>query len=214
LLECEDAIAGDPASGRFAIADGASESYASGEWAKLLVDGFVRAGTNRDWLQVPQQRWQDDIGRRASSWYAEEKFTAGAHATFLGVQFTHTDGEANWGAEAVGDSCMFILHDDHLETSFPMSNSSEFTRAPSLLNSHGGSPVWEFGMGALPRGSVLVLASDALAQYLLRSSEQKAFIGQALLHVDDRTFPEWVEASRATGDLRNDDVALGLIEWV
>ena len=83
--ECEDAIAGDPASGRFAIADGASESYASGDWARLLVAAYVAKGPVENWLTAPQVAWKKQTVASAKSWYAEEKFTHGGHATFLGV---------------------------------------------------------------------------------------------------------------------------------
>jgi hypothetical protein len=51
--ECEDAVAGDPAVGRFAVSDGASESFAAGEWARLLVEAFVGGGPAGDWWPGP-----------------------------------------------------------------------------------------------------------------------------------------------------------------
>jgi hypothetical protein len=82
--ECEDAAAGDPAVGRFAVADGASESFAAGEWARFLVDAFVHRGPMRDWLAGPREDWAKAVAGQAMSWYAEEKLTVGGHATFLG----------------------------------------------------------------------------------------------------------------------------------
>lgn len=213
LAECEDAIAGDVATGRFAVADGASESYASGEWARLLVDGYVSSGTSPNWLNEPQARWQHEIGQRSSTWYAEEKFAAGAHAAFVGVQVSVEGDEARWGAEAIGDSCLFVMHGDRFESCFPMTQSRDFRRTPLLLNSRDPAPVWDFGMGVLTAGSRLLLASDALAHYLLASAEQHAFIGIDLLLLDEQSFPEWVEHARAMGLLRNDDVALGIVEF-
>src|SRR3954470_21129595 len=83
--ECEDAVAGDPAAGRFAIADGASESYAAGEWARALVEAFVRDGADPDWLVGPRIAWHEQVAGRAVAWYAEDKFASGGHATFLGL---------------------------------------------------------------------------------------------------------------------------------
>src|SRR5262245_13635898 len=57
LAECEDAIAGDPKLGRFAIADGAAESYASGDWARRLVDAFTKNGPIGNWLAGPRKGW-------------------------------------------------------------------------------------------------------------------------------------------------------------
>jgi hypothetical protein len=53
LAEYEDAWAADEAAGRYAVADGASESCFAGPWARLLVEGFVGdcpnfSGTVRD----------------------------------------------------------------------------------------------------------------------------------------------------------------------
>ncbi len=42
LEEYEDAYAGNPDGGRFAVADGAAESSFANVWAQLLVSGFVR----------------------------------------------------------------------------------------------------------------------------------------------------------------------------
>lgn len=58
--EYEDAFAGDPRSGRFAVADGASESSFACLWAKLLVNGFVaprEAPTTASWITPLQQQW-------------------------------------------------------------------------------------------------------------------------------------------------------------
>ena len=49
--EFEDAFAFDPAAGRYAVADGASESSFAGLWARLLVEGFIRPKPG--WLLGP-----------------------------------------------------------------------------------------------------------------------------------------------------------------
>jgi len=75
--ECEDAVGGEPAHGRFAIADGASESFAAGEWARLLVEAFVSKGPARDWLAGPRERpllIDAKVTSAAGSWWLEEAF--------------------------------------------------------------------------------------------------------------------------------------------
>src|SRR4051794_22657947 len=83
--ECEDAISGDVSTGRFAVADGAAESYASGDLARRLVNAFTKTGPVKNWLAVPRKAWNREAAGTANSWYAEEKLVAGGHATFLGV---------------------------------------------------------------------------------------------------------------------------------
>src|SRR5262245_4614002 len=97
--EYEDALAGDPAAGRFAVADGASESAFAGEWARLLAEGFVRAaGPWEGWLPGARARWAAEAGGRPMAWYEEAKFQEGAFATLLGLHA----GRRRWHAWAVG----------------------------------------------------------------------------------------------------------------
>jgi hypothetical protein len=213
--ECEDAVAGDPASGRFAIADGASESYASGDWARLLVDAYVTTGPSENWLTAPQVAWKKQTVGSALSWYAEEKFTHGGHATFLGLTVRKDEDSAEWEAIAAGDTCLFVVSHGAILTSFPLSKSTEFSSTPTLLSSRGGKPTWIMDRGTLCSGDVMVLATDALGRFLFESSEKNAFAGRDLIGMEDEDdFALWVAATRATGSLKNDDVALGVIEIV
>jgi len=213
--ECEDASAGDPDAGRFAVADGASESYAAGDWARLLVEAFVTTGPAGDWLKDPREAWQQQAAGSAVSWYAEDKFARGGHATFLGVSVQPADDGFGWEAVAVGDSCLLHLSEGHGVTSFPLTRSTEFNGAPTLVNSRGGNPAWKTAHGTLRPGETLLLATDALAQHLLESAEAGSFAGPSLLGLEeDDDFAMWVAMAREAGQLRNDDVALGVIELV
>ncbi|HKB01264.1 MAG TPA: protein phosphatase 2C domain-containing protein [Gemmataceae bacterium] len=213
--ECEDAAAGDRDTGRFAVADGASESYAAGDWARLLVEAFVATGPASDWLTAPREAWQQETAGGAVSWYAEDKFARGGHTTFLGVSVQFTADGAEWEALAVGDSCLLHLRDGACAASFPLTRSTEFNGAPTLVNSRGGNPSWKMGRGTLRAGEALLLATDALAQHLLESAEAGSFAGPALLGLEeDDDFAMWVAMAREAGQLRNDDVALGVLELV
>ena len=210
--ECEDALAGDPAAGRFAIADGASESYACGEWARLLVGAYVRTGAVGDWLAGPRAAWDREVGAQSLSWYAEEKFAIGAHATFLGVTVTAGPGLATWEAVAAGDSCLILANGGSVAAAFPLAHSNEFTSAPTLVPSRGGPPPWRTASGALLPGEAILLATDALAEALLESAEEGAFAGPVVMSLNAAGFGRWVQMARGFGRLRNDDVALGVIE--
>jgi hypothetical protein len=213
--ECEDAVGGDPDAGRFAVADGASESFAAGEWARLLVEAFVGGGAAADWLAGPRARWQEAVGGGAVSWYAEEKRTAGGHATFLGLTTRPAGDAVEWEAVAVGDACLFHVVGGACLASFPLGRAADFNSSPTLISSRGGTPAWRATRGVLRPGEALLLATDALAQCLLASAEARAFAGAGLLTMDqDDDFALWVAVTRATGKLRNDDVALGIVEFV
>src|SRR5215468_4746653 len=116
--EYEDAFAADPKIGRFAVADGASESSFASLWAKLLVDGFVHPGERNgdtSWLEPLRKRWAAKVDPQELSWYSEKK-TEGA-----------------WSALAVGDSCIFQVRKDALVQAFPMERSDSFGNHPSLI---------------------------------------------------------------------------------
>ena len=165
--EYEDACAGDPVAGRFAVADGTSESSFANVWAKLLVEGYARPPTrNREeenWLAPLRRQWSAVVDNRELDWYGEEKREQGAFATFLSLRITPSAEElgGTWKASAVGDSCMFQIRDDELLESFPMSARTDFSNRPALI---GSRPVKIEGpaenrMGDLAAGG-LFLADD------------------------------------------------------
>src|SRR5262245_62740125 len=84
--EYEDALDADAEAGRFAVADGASESCFAGAWARLLADGFVRHdGPWPGWLRKARRRWEAEHRSESLPWYLQERFEEGAFATLLGV---------------------------------------------------------------------------------------------------------------------------------
>lgn len=212
--ECEDAVAGDPDVGRFAVADGASESFAAGEWARLLVEEFVVVGPSPSWLVGPRERWKQAVAGQAMSWYAEEKLSVGGHATFLGLTTRAAGDRFEWEAVAVGDACLFHVVNGACLASFPVTRAADFNSSPTLIGSRRGHPDWKAVRGVLRPGEALLLATDALAQCLLASAEARSFAGAGLLTTEDDDFSLWVTIQRSAGHLRNDDVALGVVEFV
>src|SRR5262245_6837941 len=120
--EYEDAWAGDAVSGRFAIADAATESSMGGPWARLLVKGFVHSADANlaswgDWLPPLQERWCREVGEQPLPWYAEIKAQQGAFATFLGLVVDQSGwwwSRRRWRAVAVGDGCLFQVRQGRL----------------------------------------------------------------------------------------------------
>jgi hypothetical protein len=239
--EYEDAFAGNPTKGRFAVADGASESSFVATWAKLLAEGFVAAGRRPwrelDWLGPARQRWAADVDPRPLPWYAEEKREQGAYATFLGIAFSKTrrgaSGRARprgawqreggiWCALAVGDSCLCRLRAGKLRQSFPLKQSSDFGNHPALLGSRGwpaDTPPQGIrrARGKWRSGDRFLLLTDALAEWMLRRTEQNQqpaddidpLLGQ--FGAQD-VFAAWVAERRDRQGLRNDDVTLLVVD--
>lgn len=160
--EYEDASAFDCVSGRFAVADGASDAYDSGRWARLLVESFA-AGELPLTKRVELERWVDGLAPRWNAeipwdelseprhWYKHEKAMLGDFATFLGLQLElrHRRGTEQprvaasrdlgrrrmWRALAVGDACLFHIRAGKVmpPTSFPVSSRADFGVTPPLI---------------------------------------------------------------------------------
>ena len=209
--EYEDAtappVAATDGTVRAALADGATESAFAGAWARTLVEEFIRADTS-----LPQtfaeaiHRTRRVFGRRiaehatALPWYAAAKAEEGAYAAFIGLVL-YPNGA--WRAVAVGDCCLFHLRAGACLLAWPLDNPADFGNQPDLLGSRLDVAQAEAEMTSAQwsRGDQLLLASDALAAYLL------AHDPAAALGLDADGFERFVADARADG-MRNDDVTL------
>jgi hypothetical protein len=210
LQEYEDAFAGDARAGRFAVADGASESSFASSWARILVHAFVgKPGPWSAWLPAARKRWRSRLHEENLPWYAQTKVEEGAYAALVGVHFE----ASNWHAEAVGDSCVFQLRDDALRQSFPVRRAGDFSNQPNLLGSrvHKSAPARTRRLhleGEWRRGDVLCLMTDALAHWCLHRVEDRQQPWAEILAIETtRDFVECIEKLRSEG-MRNDDVTL------
>src|SRR5262245_52099325 len=218
--EYEDAHRAAPDQGRFAIADGASESWYAGVWARLIVDEYVvnpvtPAEQWEAWLPPVQERWLRAISGRPVPWYGEDKVREGAFATFLGVDIgiAGCDDHPRWEAVAVGDSCLFVVRDGQLQEAFPIKQSADFGNEPCLLGSR--APPGDVrdhrkesrAGGEWRPGDRIWLMTDALAHWFLRRTEGGSRPWEAVGDLLAMTpagdaFARWVENLRANDGLR------------
>jgi hypothetical protein len=221
--EYEDAWSADTAKGRFAVADGASESAFAGLWARLLTEGFVSARGPLDlanWLEVPRRQWWSELIGLDLPWYAEMKREQGAYATLLGVSIRRATAnrQRHWRAVAVGDSCFVRVRKNRHAGMFPLKHSSEFGNQPTLIGSRQEEiPTCQRCSGSLRPGDRLFLMTDALAQWFLSRQENGERAWEAVRRVLSASQPEvafaaWIEELRVQGALRNDDVTLLSVE--
>jgi hypothetical protein len=221
--EYEDAWAADPARGRFALADGASETSFAGRWAQLLTEDFLAAAKPSalpEWIAGSRRRWASEVMGLELPWYAEMKREQGAFATLLGlgVRPPEPDRAGKWRAVAVGDSCLIQVRNGGCVETFPLKKASDFGNLPRLIGSRGALPPTAEGCsGSFLTGDCLFLMTDALAQWFLQMQEGGGRPWEAVAPLlsaaqPDDAFADWIEALRQSDGLRNDDVTLLTIE--
>jgi hypothetical protein len=225
--ENQDAAGADAGTARFAVADGATEGYPSGLWARMLVASFVQNLDCRpaDWLSsLPalQQQWSDRFAGQKLPWYGEEQLAHGAFSTFLGVVLEKNESRPPvWSAMAVGDSCLFHVRGGTLRRAFPLANSGQFGTLPRLVGSRISVEAVQgrqvFACEEYVPGDRLWLMTDALAQWFLRQDEAGGRPWEELEPLisatkDADAFAAWIEHLRDERQIRNDDVTLCKID--
>jgi serine/threonine protein phosphatase PrpC len=220
LEEYEDAyaplVAAEGEYGEFlcAVADGATETSFSGQWAKLLVDAFADRRLPRldmNAMAELSRAWQaqiDDLTReKPLSWYAEEKLRSGAFASLMGLQISP---HGWWRAFCVGDSCLFRLRTPRrIRKAFPYTDAAQFNNRPILLSTNPASngkitPV--IAKGKWREGDRFLLMTDAIAQYFLAHRPSRLSLTEHLL--DQEKFERIIDTARQNKACRNDDVTM------
>jgi len=173
--ENEDACAANPGRMRYAVADGATEGWQSGGWATHLATAYARRPPTPpdfpDWLADVRRTWTPPPVAGAAAWYAAEKQEQGSFATLIGVEFRASEHRlgVSWKAVAVGDSCLFVVRAEAFEVAFPVTSAAAFGTRPPLVPSAADRdcPAPEWLAGWASPGDLFLLASDAVAKYLL-----------------------------------------------
>ncbi|GIW85577.1 MAG: hypothetical protein KatS3mg107_1237 [Gemmataceae bacterium] len=218
---------------RAAIADGATESTWAKSWAEHLVEAYVQGRfsspgevydrqIHQTWYQ--QQRKHINQKPASDQWYLEEGLRWGAHATFLGVEFSHQDGQWCCQASAVGDCCLFHIRNGALIRAFPLDNPDAFNSTPVLISTrqstcpdrgdHDDNPSPDCSTGKIicQQGDEFWLMTDALACWLLRMQKSKPGIVSQIQKISScDEFRKKIQEEREQKSLRNDDVTWMII---
>ena len=221
--ECEDAIAFDSHTARFAVTDGATEAYHAQQWARNLAEHWVRTESTltlddfRKWVADEGRELHDSWSGLTLSWYSEEKARAGSFAAFVGVELDLKTDAPSWQAIALGDTCLLHCRGGRLLKSLPLSRSECFNSAPVLVASN--SKLHESTMqsavidsGSCENGDVLLLMTDAAASWCLQRFENGDFDPDFLTARADEELQRFFDDERQAGRIRNDDLAIMRIE--
>ena len=229
LEDCQDAVQFNHDRARYAIADGATRSLFPKMWADILVNDFCEDTT----LSLEKQNWEEWIAPLQQKWLEQAITTVqktkrfisidrlsrseSAASTFIGVEINRTQKE--WKAMIIGDSCLFHIERSELKESCLIKKSTDFTNRTESFTSFAKDSVCQptFLTGKTHPGDVFILATDALAKWIIQH-EEAGKLGKALKHLinielSDQGFNNFVENAREakTIHLVNDDVTLMLI---
>ena len=130
--------------------------------------------------------------------------------------------QAHWWAFAIGDTCLFHLFQQtsHLwdYTSFPLKNSDDFTNAPATITSHENAVQVMYNSMKIThnpykQGDILLLATDALAEWLLEQLEQQRIMNiiRLLNTLTNEAFAQFVDRERTQRRMKDDDTSLVII---
>ncbi|HEV3312596.1 MAG TPA: protein phosphatase 2C domain-containing protein [Chloroflexota bacterium] len=217
---------------RAAVADGATEASFSREWAGELVEAYGRGrlveSRLAETMPRSQRRWRAQTERRSLPWYAEEKLRSGAFSSILGFSaHDHSGGdvaglntERGWKAFAVGDTCLALVRGGRVVSFFPLGRSEDFSSTPALVSSIGTANgelhrLTRRARGSWRSGDRFLLMTDALACWFLRSVENGRDFSSVLSAATTdgpAVFESWISERRRSGDIRNDDVTLMIID--
>jgi hypothetical protein len=216
--ENEDAWACGPDFGVVALSDGATEYFEAKLWARALVTEYARNppaagdGSNLEWLEPPARAWKESFDLSSRPYYIETKASLGSFATFLGVRISDTE-PLRWDAMGLGDTCLFHVRGGRLLSVFPLSDSTQFNNSPILVSTQRvynqrAAAHWAAAHGEFGVGDYLLLATDALAAWCLRQSEQGQNPWDCLVAMTAGAFSPWISNLRENRAIRNDDVTL------
>ena len=225
--DCQDAMAVDENVGRYAIADGATRSFMSKPWAALLVKHFCKItrlslteDNWKEWLRPVQQEWYQQVEKEVKMlkryWLTNSFNTQeSATSTFIGLEIDKVTSE--WKAIIIGDSCLFHLGDSGFK-SYLIKDSAGFTNRPNAFTSfekdNHHDPI--LVTGDVKPGNTFILATDALAKWILAHKEvgKLETVCDALKDIEtDIEFHKFVETERNSESMRlvDDDVTLMII---
>ncbi|HEV3052060.1 MAG TPA: hypothetical protein VGX50_17250, partial [Longimicrobium sp.] len=217
-------------------------SFLPRPWAELLVRHFcddppldVQASPETPdweaWLKPVRMRWRQRAEERVaeldSPYFLTNRLAERkpAGATFVGLEFGEPEGAGvPWKAFIIGDTCLFHLRGDRVLRVYPHDDPSRFDNRPAAFLSEGPQHhAPERVDGWAERGDLLVLATDALAKWLLCQPNHQMVADEGAFRTlldsldDGAAFESLVNRARredfrpATPRLEDDDVTFVVV---
>lgn len=214
----EDAAYWNPYRRIYAVSDGASDSYNSARWSKILARRFVSEPQFGDqWLKSAIESYVSGFNRESMSWSAQAAYDRGSFATLTGVVISPSGAQVS--VAGFGDSIAVLADDDQVVCSFPYEHADQFEQNPLLLStspernasilSQTHSDFRRDWRLSERRNPVILLMTDALGAWLLANRYERV---RVLLSLATRVeFSGLVERERRANRMRRDDTTLLIV---
>lgn len=193
-----------------ALADGASESYDSQAWARLLAQAYtIDQQVSAQWVAERVRTYSDSTDVASLSWSRQAAFERGSFATLLGLELAPNGLEVD--VLAIGDSLAVHVRDGLMVASFPFKFPEEFDARPQLMSTLStanafvvapdfftqNSTTWQ-----VQTGDQILLVTDAIGHWILAHKEALADL-YPIISVEE--FEQLVVARRQDRSMRLDD---------
>jgi hypothetical protein len=223
IAKCEDCRNEDhfyrSGKGIYALSGGASVSFDSASWARILVRRYTRKPEfTREWLSAAIAEFRKLYDRDSLPWMQQASFDKGSFASLLGVRVV--DQGTLIKVLSIGDSLAVLCDGDCIKATFPFSAASAFNRSPQLLCTNPAENVFLNG-GDVGRNLVadwtfrglkqpaLLCMTDALGHWLLSHRDRNPSPISVLRKVKTpKAFAHFVQEERSTGRMKRDDTTL------
>ena len=207
------------AKGIYALSDGASVSFDSASWARILVRRYTRDPEfTREWLAAAIAEFRTLYDRDSLPWMQQASFDKGSFASLLGVRIA--DGGRAIRVLSVGDSLAVLCDGDRIKATFPLLSAAEFTGSPQLICTNpmhnafldkmdfGYDLVADWTFRGLEQPALLCM-TDALGHWLLSQRDRDVCPISALRRLrTPGAFARFVREERAAGRMKRDDTTL------
>ena len=207
------------ASGVYAVSDGASVSFDSASWARILVRRYTRNPEfTREWLSAAIAEFRKLYDRESLPWMQQASFDRGSFASLLGVRVA--DQGRAIQVLSVGDSLAVLCDGDSIKATFPLTSAAQFTGSPQLIctnPTHNAfldkmdfayDLVADWTFRGLERPALLCM-TDALGHWLLSQRDHGSSPVSMLRKVRSAgAFARFVQEERAAGRMKRDDTTL------
>ena len=181
------------------------------------------------WLQARADSWREQLSMRELSNIAKIIISRGkdiAYSTLhaISIEVTKDLDVYSFSSYCIGDSCLFQMRCNHndiggydLIKRIPEMTHKDFNCYPELIGTRGGWPKLIHNTGSLLSDDILLLMTDALAEWFLcqfeKHREEKAWL--KVLKINNieelrQLFTEELEK----GCLKNDDLTIVIISFV